>query len=122
MRHERPDKIADKPFDMMTACLISFGYRLIHTPDNPLPYMMFIKGYTVHGFRGQAFHLHIRYPGDWDEPLFCAYLRKHPAIAAEYVQLKRRLAMVLRKDRDAYTEAKTFFIKQVTERARHEVP
>lgn len=33
--------------------------------------MMFMKGYTPQGFRGQAYHLHVRYAGDWDEPIFC---------------------------------------------------
>ena len=42
----------------------NLGYRYSPQPENPAPHMMFMKGYTPHGFEGQAYHLHVRYPGD----------------------------------------------------------
>ncbi|MBN1576986.1 MAG: GrpB family protein [Chitinispirillaceae bacterium] len=98
----------------LTASITGIGYHFIPKPENPPPYMMFVKGYTQEGFRGQAFHLHVRYGGDWDEPYFCDYLRKHPRIASEYVELKKKLAEPYCHDRDGYTEAKTEFIRRVT--------
>jgi GrpB-like predicted nucleotidyltransferase (UPF0157 family) len=44
-------------------------------------------------------------------------LRANPEVAAEYQQLKRRLADEFRFDREAYTNAKTPFIDAVTEQA-----
>jgi len=32
--------------------------------------MMFMKGYTNEGFKGQVYHVHVRYSGDWDELYF----------------------------------------------------
>jgi GrpB-like predicted nucleotidyltransferase (UPF0157 family) len=40
-------------------------------------------------------------------------LRRNPDVAAEYAELKRRLAMRHRYDREAYTEAKTSFVARV---------
>lgn len=50
--------------------------------------------------------------------LFRDFLRGHPEIAAEYYSLKKELAARYRTDREAYTEAKTHFIRSVEERAR----
>jgi GrpB-like predicted nucleotidyltransferase (UPF0157 family) len=65
-------------------------------------------------------HLHL-VPVDsphWARPLaFRNYLRANPEVAAEYQQLKRRLADEFRFDREAYTNAKTPFIDAVTEQA-----
>ncbi len=100
--------------------LLSLGYLFSPQPDNPPPHMMFMKGYTPQGFEGQAFHLHLRYYGDWDEPYFRDYLIAHPDTAAAYAQLKRRLVPEYRNNRDGYTEAKTVFIKPITALARAE--
>jgi GrpB-like predicted nucleotidyltransferase (UPF0157 family) len=40
-------------------------------------------------------------------------LRKSPALAAEYAELKLRLAETFRRDREAYTEAKAPFVHRV---------
>ena len=40
-------------------------------------------------------------------------LRKSPALAAEYAELKLRLAETFRLDREAYTEAKAPFVQRV---------
>jgi GrpB-like predicted nucleotidyltransferase (UPF0157 family) len=95
-------------------------YDYISKPDNPPPHMMFAKGYTFHGFSGQAFHVHIRYSGEWDELYFRDYLTSHPGIAKEYESLKIMLSRKYRNDREAYTNNKTEFIRRISELARKE--
>lgn len=65
-------------------------------------------------------HLHLMPAGgaDWIERIaFRDYLRAHPEIAAEYADLKLRLARQYRDDREAYTQAKGPFITRVTQAA-----
>jgi GrpB-like predicted nucleotidyltransferase (UPF0157 family) len=50
--------------------------------------------------------------------LFRDYLRAHPEAAAEYADLKRRLAAEYGSDMAGYTDAKTDFIRAVERRAR----
>jgi len=99
--------------------LISIGYLYESKPMNPAPGMMFMKGYSLQGFSGQAFHLHVRYLGDWNELYFCDYLRKHPEVAKKYAKVKLALKQKYEFDRDAYTEGKTAFCKEITVKARH---
>ena len=94
------------------------GYEYTERPENPPPHMMFMKGYTPEGFRGQAVHVHVRHPGDWDEQYFRDHLITHPATAREYAALKEELARRFPNDREAYTDGKTEFIRRVMERAR----
>ena len=110
---------ADSP--SLTAALISAGYICNTQPNNPAPHLMFMKGYTPQGFRGQAVHLHVRFPGDWDELYFRDYLRSHPETAKSYGKLKQNLQLRYEHDRDAYTEAKTDFIQEATRLARKEM-
>ena len=93
-------------------------YHYIHRPENPPPHMMFTKGYTIHGFVGQAFHLHIRYKGDWEEIRFRDYLITHPHVAKAYEELKVRLAHTFKHNREAYTEGKTAFITSINTLAK----
>ena len=110
--------------DMNTEQLISLlkaaGYSYSPQPNNPAPHMMFMKGYTPSGFSGQAYHLHVRYSGDWDELYFRDYLILYPEIAEKYGDLKLRLKEKYEFDRDGYTSAKSCFIKSNTEQARKE--
>jgi len=54
----------------------------------------------------------------WDHHLlFRDYLRAHPAVAEEYLQLKKRLAVRFAGDRASYTEAKSDFILGVVAKA-----
>lgn len=101
--------------------LTGLGYHFIPKPENPAPHMMFVKGYTDSGFEGQAYHVHVRYAGDWDELYFRDYLKSHPDIAREYGELKVKLAGEYKNDRDGYTEKKTDFIKRITSLARNEI-
>jgi len=81
---------------------------------------MFMKGYTPYGFEDHVFHIHVRYSGDWDELYFRDYLLEHPGVAEEYGILKLKLKDKFEHDRDAYTDAKTEFISEVTRLARKE--
>jgi len=98
--------------------LKSIHYQYIPKPENPPPHMMFAKGYTEQGFKGQAYHIHVRYLGDWDELYFRDYLIIHSEIAKKYGKLKQELAKKYRNNREAYTEAKTEFINRINTLAR----
>jgi len=80
----------------------------------------FNRGYTESGFAEQVYHLHLRYAGDNDELYFRDYLNDHPGIAKEYEQLKLKLWRQYEHNRDAYTVAKTAFVKKHTADARKE--
>jgi GrpB-like predicted nucleotidyltransferase (UPF0157 family) len=104
----------------LKAALTADGYIFSPQPDNPPPHMMFMKGYTPRGFEGQAYHLHVRYAGDWEELYFRDWLIAHTEVAREYGKLKERLKGEHEHDRDAYTEAKTDFVREHTVKAREE--
>jgi len=76
--------------------------------------MMFAKGYTKGGFKVQAYHVHVRYSGDWDEIYFRDYLIKNAAAANEYAALKQQLAEKYKNDREGYTGGKDGFVKRIT--------
>ena len=99
----------------------SAGYIYCKQPDNPAPHMMFMKGYTPQGFKGQAYHVHVRYNDDWDEIYFRDYLLKHHEIADEYGRLKLELQSKFEFDRDSYTDGKTDFIRRINKLARAEL-
>lgn len=109
---------ADK--DGIIKKLKKLRYHYIPKPENPAPHMMFAKGYTRLGFRGQAYHIHVRYPGDWDELYFRDYLKAHPEIAQKYGELKVRLSKTYRNDREGYTDKKNNFVKRITRMARRQ--
>ncbi len=96
----------------------SLGYLINNHPENPAPHFTFVKGYTKQGFKGQAYHVHIRYSGDWDEIRFRDYLIKNKEIAKEYENLKLELAEQYPNDREAYTNSKTEWIKKINTLAR----
>ena len=76
------------------------------------------KGYTKEGFADKVYHIHLRYTGDNDELYFRDYLNEHPQIAGKYEALKLKLWKRYEHNRDAYTEAKTAFIRKWTAEAR----
>lgn len=96
------------------------GYIYVRKPRNPPPHMMFMKGYTLQGFAKRVYHLHVRYAGDWDELYFRDYLKRHREAAEEYGKLKIGLQKKYEHDRDAYTRAKTDFVRECTKKARKE--
>lgn len=52
------------------------------------------------------------YRGDNDELCFRDYLNEHPHVAKEYEKLKLSLQRQYEHNRDAYTEAKSTFVKE----------
>lgn len=78
------------------------------------------KGYTKNGFAERVFHLHVRLENDKDEIYFRDYLNDHHDVAKEYEKMKLELWKKYEHNRDAYTEAKTEFIKKYTELAKKE--
>ncbi|MCG8701043.1 MAG: GrpB family protein, partial [Bacteroidales bacterium] len=96
----------------------SLGYLINDHPENPAPHLTFVKGYTEQGFKGQAYHVHIRYHGDWDEIRFRDYLTKNKEIAKEYETLKLELAEKYPNDREAYTDSKTEWIEKINNLTR----
>lgn len=109
----------DIDLTIITEKLRDEGY-IINTPHNDI--IMYLKGYTPHGFEGQSVHIHVRYYGDWDELYFRDYLMIHPEVAHEYGRLKLKLKEQYTYNRDAYTEAKGNFIRKYSEYARAEFP
>ena len=99
----------------MRDLLLKNGYLLMSESQER---MSFNKGYTPSGFAERVFHLHLRYEGDHDELYFRDYLQEHPAVAKDYEKLKLSLWKQYEHNRDAYTEAKTDFIKNYTDEAK----
>ncbi len=100
---------------VMRDLLLQNGYLLMSESQGR---MSFNKGYTPSGFAERVFHLHLRYKGDHDELYFRDYLQEHPAVAKNYEKLKLSLWKQYEHNRDAYTEAKTDFIKNYTDEAK----
>lgn len=113
------DILAELPCNMplqeASAVLTACGYRCM---SRAAERMSFNKGYTESGFAEKVFHLHLRHAGDRDEVYFRDYLRAHPDIAREYEQLKLSLWKPYEHDRDGYTQAKTDFVRRITEAAK----
>lgn len=76
------------------------------------------KGYTKDGFADKVYHIHLRYTGDNDELYFRDYLTEHPQVAKDYESLKLELWKKYEHNRNAYTDAKTEFIRKWTDKAR----
>ncbi|MDX1677531.1 GrpB family protein [Arsukibacterium sp.] len=102
--------------DTLAAKLAPLGYQLFWRPtapgDTDVAYAWFIKrdssGQRTH-------HLHMLLPDsvDWQKLRFRDYLRAHPAVAADYAQLKRAAAREFANDRKAYNKAKAAFIRPI---------
>ncbi|MBN1883334.1 MAG: GrpB family protein [Deltaproteobacteria bacterium] len=81
-------------------------------------HMIFIKRREFRGPR--THHVHVAPAGHrlWEGLIFRDYLETHPETARAYAALKRELSIRFRTDREAYTEAKTEFIRGILERAK----
>ena len=95
--------------------LLNAGYLLMSEEKNR---MSFNKDYTEAGFAKKVFHLHLRYQGDHDELYFRDYLREHPKVLQKYEAFKTSFMAKYEHHRDAYTDAKTDFIKKYTQKAK----
>jgi len=117
---EIPDREEIKP--VIIEKMKSNGYHYTLRKDSPPPYIMFMKGYTPEGIKGQCYHIHmapLSHVGLWDRLYFRDYLISHPAIAKEYEKLKLELALKYKNDREAYTEGKAEFVTRITEIAKN---
>lgn len=108
----------DTNIDLIIAKLKHVDYQFIPKPENPPPHLMFAKGYTDQGFTGQTYHIHLRYKGDWDELIFRDYLIQNPEISHEYAELKMKLSVDYKNDREKYTNSKSEFITRLIKTAR----
>ena len=94
------------------------GYAYGWQSGFPPGHMAFWKGYYPE--LPVQCHLHMAPSGHplMDRLLFRDYLRKYPEVAKQYEELKYHLAGTHRNDREAYTEAKGDFVREITERAK----
>jgi GrpB-like predicted nucleotidyltransferase (UPF0157 family) len=86
-----------------------------HFPYKPTEMLWFCKPSPAH----RTHHLHLVPAASpvWNQRIaFRDALRRSPALANEYQQLKVRLAAAYSQDREAYTEGKAPFIQQVLQR------
>jgi GrpB-like predicted nucleotidyltransferase (UPF0157 family) len=112
----------DSNVSKLIDALSSPEYICLNPPDMPTPppHLVFLKGYTPIGFAEKVYHIHVRYPDDWDQLHFRDYLIANPVTAAEYAALKRRLFNEYEFNRDGYTAAKSAFVRSMTKKAREE--
>jgi GrpB-like predicted nucleotidyltransferase (UPF0157 family) len=93
--------------------LVADGYRYVPEFELAFPQRRyFVKTHAQPG----NFHLHAVVLGSafWKSHLaFRDALRSDPALAAKYWRLKQRLAARYPNDREAYSEAKNAFIREV---------
>ncbi len=103
--------------DIVKLRLTESGWTCMSESDNR---MSFNLGYTEQGFSDEVFHLHLRQRGDNDELYFRDYLLAHADVAKEYESLKLALAERYRNNRDAYTDAKSGFVRKYTDLAKQD--
>ncbi len=101
-------------FNKIKSMLLDNGYLCMAETKSRID---FNKGYTPGGFTEKVFHLHLRKFGDNDELYFKDYLNDHPRVAKEYEKLKLSLWKPFAHDRDGYTEGKTAFVHEYTQKA-----
>ena len=84
-------------------------------------HMLFIVRKEIMGMR--THHIHAAPKGHhiWEGIAFRDYLRAHPEEAAHYATLKRNLAKYHANDREAYTDSKDNFVREVTAKALRSV-
>ncbi len=80
-------------------------------------HMVFIVRDRPMGVR--THHIHAAPAGHpvWDGLAFRDYLRTHPTAAEQYADLKRKLASRHLADREAYTDSKAQFVREITKQA-----
>lgn len=95
--------------------LVAAGYRYVPEFEKSVPERRY---FTKEDGQPGHFHLHavVLDTPFWKRHLaFRDALRRDPALAERYWKLKQRLASRFVRDRDAYTEAKSAFIRSVEE-------
>jgi len=94
------------------------GY--VYWAENPeKSKMFFVKGMPPFG-AGRTHHVHVHIPADARAKIcFRDYLIGHPEEAVRYAALKRELAARFPTDRDAYTQGKAEFVREVLRKASY---
>ncbi len=103
--------------DRCVPALLALGYEYFPEHEAAMPERRYLDRIG----EPLSYHLHVVATGGefWMRHLaFRDYLRTHPDVAAQYDRLKRDLAERYRNDREAYTNAKTDFIRSVEALAR----
>lgn len=95
--------------------IIKIGYICMSESEEEV---CFNKGYTENGFAERVFHLHLKQSGNNNELYFRDYLIEHSEVARKYEKLKLNLWKEYKYNRDAYTNAKTEFVKKYTSLAK----
>ena len=100
--------------------LKAIGYEYILQNEGVHQHMIFIKGYSATGEKGQTFHIHMgpKYHQIWDRIFFREYLTDNRDVAKQYETLKSVLSEKYKYDRVGYRIAKTEFVNKITEDAK----
>lgn len=101
---------------IITDKLKTIGYKNMYNSEQENK-MTFGKGYDENYSCKNTYHLHVRKKGTTlpDEIYFRDYLQQNSNICDEYSKLKYELAEKYQFNRENYTQAKTDFIKKITE-------
>ena len=104
---------------LITSKLASIGYGNMYNAEKEKK-MAFGKGYDLEAVSTLTYHVHIREKGDkpQDEIFFRDFLRQNPDARETYTQLKYALAEKFQFNREAYTQAKTAFIQEMTDKQK----
>ncbi len=105
-------------FEEITKKLATIGYIVTSKQTKPFYRFVLNKGYTKYGYEDRVFHLHLRYPSNWNELYFRDYLLENQSTCDDYGVLKEALALEYKHHRDNYTNAKSDFIDEVTLKAK----
>lgn len=103
--------------DLCVEALAALGYDDV-TPQPENPDWFYCLGRRL---EGPYCHLHLVREGSefqGDHVIFRDYLRENPDACREYHELKKELVERYRYQRQAYTEAKTEFIRSAIEQTR----
>lgn len=112
---EIPDQLEIE--DMIIKLMVQNGY--IHMEEQK-DHLMFVRGYSPTGLEPESYHIHMGTKSQaslWDRVKFRNYLRRSPETAKKYENLKYDLAKENKNDREAYTDKKGNFIKEITKLA-----
>ena len=119
------DLLVQKPENIPEKDIISLftksGY--IHMTDQK-KHLMFVKGYTPDGLEKISYHIHMG-PLDqdwlWDRVFFRDYINANIQERKQYESLKLELSKKFQFDREAYTDGKEGYIKEITQKAKLEM-
>jgi GrpB-like predicted nucleotidyltransferase (UPF0157 family) len=103
--------------DSIAAALAPYDWQYVDPDLDKRPWRRFFIKVT-HGRRSA--HLHVMTPDSprWNQQIaFRDALRADPNLAADYATLKRALAAKYTDNREAYTHAKSDFIRTILERS-----